>query len=157
MEIAASPRFVAAADWTHGVDADVLAQFGAGLRRDYRHTIERFLALEAIGSEHAQAELRELKAHVFERGEPAARVLEDGLRILATSDLRARLRSLRCRACGLPAARSFDSTCGDALGQRAKSGKAIYGISFGTCAVSQACAGEVADAILAFASATACR
>lgn len=95
VEIAASPRFVLAADWPHGVASDVFAQFGAGLERDYRGTIERFLALEALGSDHAQAELRELRAHVFERGEPTLAALQDGLRVLDASDLRSRLPQLR--------------------------------------------------------------
>ena len=94
VEIAASPRFVLAPDWPHGVAADVFAQFGAGLQRDYRGTIERFLALEALGSDHAQAELRELRAHVFERGEPSMAALQDGLRVLDSTDLRARLPQL---------------------------------------------------------------
>jgi pimeloyl-[acyl-carrier protein] methyl ester esterase len=94
VEIAASPRFVAAPDWPHAIDADVLVQFGAGLRQNYRQTIERFLALEAMGSNQAQDQLRELKARVFERGEPTAQALEDGLRLLASGDFRARLAQL---------------------------------------------------------------
>jgi len=89
--IASSPRFVAGGDWPLGVAANVLAGFSAGLGQDYRGTIERFLALEAMGSEHVRSELRELKAHVFERGEPAASALERGLDILQTADLRAAL------------------------------------------------------------------
>ncbi|MHB8448420.1 MAG: pimeloyl-ACP methyl ester esterase BioH [Rudaea sp.] len=92
--IAASPRFVAAPDWPHGVALEVFAQFDAGLRSDYRATIERFLALEAIGADNARAELRDMKAHVFERGEPAVAALEQGLKVLETADLRLRLRDL---------------------------------------------------------------
>ena len=92
--IAASPRFVAAPDWPHGVAPEVFAQFDAGLRRDYRATIERFLALEAIGSDDAQAELRDLKAQVFARGDPAVAALECGMQALQTTDLRARIREL---------------------------------------------------------------
>jgi len=92
--VAASPRFVLAPDWPHGVAHALFAEFGAGLTRDYRATIERFLALEALGSDHAQAELRELKTHVFERGEPALAALQDGLRLLEATDLRARLPQL---------------------------------------------------------------
>lgn len=94
VEIAASPRFVLGPDWAHGVSPDIFAQFGAGLHRDYRGTIERFLALEALGSDHAQAELRDLKAHVFDRGEPSLAALEQGLHTLDTTDLRARLGDL---------------------------------------------------------------
>lgn len=92
--IAASPRFVSARDWPHGVAPDVFTQFESGLRRDYRATIERFLALEAIGSDDAQAELRELKTHVFERGEPAVTALECGMQVLETADVRARIGEL---------------------------------------------------------------
>jgi pimeloyl-[acyl-carrier protein] methyl ester esterase len=93
--IAASPRFVAAPDWPHGVALEVFEQFDAGLRRDYRATIERFLALEALGSEHTQACLHELRAHVFERGEPALAALQQGLQVLETTDLRARVAELK--------------------------------------------------------------
>lgn len=92
--LAASPCFVAAPDWPHGVPLDVFAQFDAGLRHDYRATIERFLALEALGSDDAQAELRALRTHVFERGEPALAALEQGLHVLETADLRTRLCEL---------------------------------------------------------------
>lgn len=89
--IASSPRFVGGDDWPLGVAAHVLAEFSAGLAHDYRGTIERFLALETMGSTHARSELRELKAQVFERGEPEAVALERGLHILRTADLRAEL------------------------------------------------------------------
>lgn len=94
VQIATSPRFVAAPDWPHGVSFEVFGQFDAGLRQNYRATIERFLALEAMGSDDAQAELRNLKSLVFARGEPAVGALECGMRILETADLRGRLHEL---------------------------------------------------------------
>lgn len=92
--IAASPRFVRGPDWPDGVAPEVFAQFAAGLDNDYRATIERFLALESLGSPHAQSELRELKVQVFARGEPAPSVLHDGLATLDAVDLRAELEQL---------------------------------------------------------------
>ena len=92
--IAASPRFVRGPDWPDGVPPEVFAQFAEGLDRDYRATIERFLALETLGSPHAQSELRELRAQVFARGEPAASVLHEGLATLDATDLRADLARL---------------------------------------------------------------
>ena len=92
--ISSSPRFVVGDDWPRGVAANVLAEFGAGLERDYRGTIERFLALEALGSEHAQSELRDLKAQVFARGEPSMSALEQGMHILETVDLRAEVANI---------------------------------------------------------------
>lgn len=92
--LCASPRFVAGDDWPQGVDPAVFRQFGEGLARDYRATIDGFLALEAYGSDHMRQELRSLRQHVFDRGEPATHVLHDGLRILDEADLRARLPAL---------------------------------------------------------------
>lgn len=92
--VCASPRFVRGEDWPHAVERDVFVQFESGLRSDYRGTIDRFLALEAHGSDRMREELRTLRAHVFERGEPAPHVLEDGLHVLETLDLRTQLPEL---------------------------------------------------------------
>ena len=94
VQIATSPRFVSAPDWPHGVPVEVFTEFGRGLLGDYRGTIERFLALETLGSARAQDELRELKAHVFERGDPVLEVLEHALTVMQTTDLRENLRQL---------------------------------------------------------------
>lgn len=87
--IASSPRFVSAPDWPHGVTANVFAEFGVELRPRHRHAVERFLALQTMGSAHAQTQLRDLKKHVFERGDPNIDALADGLRALDAGDLRA--------------------------------------------------------------------
>jgi pimeloyl-[acyl-carrier protein] methyl ester esterase len=93
--ISSSPRFVVSDDWTFGVQPSVFAEFGAGLAGDYRGTIERFLALETLGSDHARAELRALKADVFAHGEPTMSALTEGLRVLDATDLRADLSRIR--------------------------------------------------------------
>lgn len=92
--IAATPRFVRGPDWPHAVEVEVFTQFGEALRRDYRGTLERFLALDTIGSEHARAELRTLKDTLYARGEPAPEALQQGLRLLEDTDLRAQLALL---------------------------------------------------------------
>jgi len=92
--LASSPRFVAAPDWPNGVAATVFGEFASELRARYRHAIERFLALETLGSPHAQAQLRELKQLVFARGEPSVEALCDGLAALNASDLRDALAGL---------------------------------------------------------------
>jgi pimeloyl-[acyl-carrier protein] methyl ester esterase len=98
--LCASPRFVrgdgsdGAEPWRHGVSAEIFRDFAGGLRSDYRATLERFVALEAFGSDHARDELRMLREDLFVRGEPAPRVLADGLQLLETCDLRAVLPSL---------------------------------------------------------------
>ena len=94
VQIASSPRFVRAADWPHAVPAAIFREFGSNLVASFRPAIERFLALETLGSAHAQDELRELKAHVYERGEPSEQALHEGLDLLDRCDFRAQLSAL---------------------------------------------------------------
>jgi len=93
--IASSPRFVTDEGWPHGVNPSLFGDFGQALGRDFRGTLEGFLALEALGSSYAQDELRSLKAQAFERGEPSARALQEGLVLLDRLDLRDQLPQLR--------------------------------------------------------------
>jgi pimeloyl-[acyl-carrier protein] methyl ester esterase len=93
--VASSPRFVVGEDWSHGVGAGLFRDFGDALAQDFRGTLDGFLALEALGSAHAQEELRSLRTHAFERGEPAQRALLEGLALLDRLDLRDELPMLR--------------------------------------------------------------
>jgi len=93
--LCASPRFVRGEDWRFGVSADIFRDFAAGLRDDYRGTLDLFVALEAFGSEHAKDEIRALRGELFARGEPTAAVLADGLELLETADLRGALPGLQ--------------------------------------------------------------
>lgn len=90
----ASPRFVRESDWPHGVSPEVFDGFAAGLRDDPAGTLDRFIALEAIGSDHARDDIRLLRQAVAERGHPSARVLAEGLQLLKTADLRPMLAEL---------------------------------------------------------------
>ena len=92
--VAATPRFVAAPDWPHAQPRAVVDRFGAALVGDFRKTVQDFLALQARGDEHARVQVRALKSRLFERGEPDARALADGLDILRDTDLRDELDAL---------------------------------------------------------------
>lgn len=96
--LCSSPRFVRDAagegNWRYGMSAEIFQDFADGLRQDWRGTLERFIALEAFGSDHAKEELRTLRDGLFARGEPAAGVLADGLRLLQEADLRPALPGL---------------------------------------------------------------
>ncbi len=93
--LCATPTFVVADDWPHGMPVDVFRGFAEGLGEDWRGTIERFLALEAFGSDHMREELRMLREAVLVHGAPSPRVLAEGLRLLEETDLRAALPLLR--------------------------------------------------------------
>lgn len=92
--LCAPPRFMRGADWPQGMEPSVFHAFAGGLARDYRATIDRFLVLEAQGSDHGQSELALLRAQVFAQGEPAPGALEAGLALLRNTDLRAGLPAL---------------------------------------------------------------
>ena len=92
--LCATPKFVVAEDWPHGMPATVFHGFAEGLRLDWRATIDRFIALEAFGSDHMREELKMLRDAVLERGEPATHVLAEGLQALERSDLRDLLPAL---------------------------------------------------------------
>lgn len=92
--LCATPKFVRSDDWLQGMPVEVFRSFADGLRDDWRGTLERFIALEAFGSDHARDELRMLQHDLFARGEPAPHVLADGLTLLESSDLRASLQTL---------------------------------------------------------------
>lgn len=91
-----TPCFVQQLDWPHGIALPVLRHFAEELCQDYRAVLKRFIALEVHGSQHASTQLRQLKALLFQHGEPEVTALEDGLAILEASDLRAELAKITC-------------------------------------------------------------
>jgi pimeloyl-[acyl-carrier protein] methyl ester esterase len=93
--LASSPRFVTGDDWPHGVKPTLFRDFGDALSKDFRGTLDGFLALEALGSASAQEELRALRRQAFERGEPAPQALLRGLELLDAFDARDELPRLR--------------------------------------------------------------
>jgi pimeloyl-[acyl-carrier protein] methyl ester esterase len=92
--VCATPKFVRDASWPDGSEATLVRQLATDLETDYHATLERFLALEAMGSADPRAELRELRKLVFSRGEPDLRVLQEGIGILEHADRRAALPDL---------------------------------------------------------------
>lgn len=83
-----TPCFVTRPDWPHAMAATTLRQFGDELAVSYRLTLQRFLALQVHGSEHARAVRAQLRDELFARGEPSRAVLHDALELLAGTDLR---------------------------------------------------------------------
>lgn len=85
--VASSPSFVQESDWP-GIKPDVLALFQTQLSQDFAKTLERFLAIQALGSESAKADIKALHAMLKERPMPAPQALKLGLNFLETVDLR---------------------------------------------------------------------
>ncbi|HEY9132840.1 MAG TPA: pimeloyl-ACP methyl ester esterase BioH [Dyella sp.] len=92
--LCSTPKFSRGADWPYGSEPTLVRQLATDLETDYHATIERFLALEAMGSPDPRGELRHLRSLVFARGEPDLRILQEGIRILDRTDLRGDIPSL---------------------------------------------------------------
>ena len=96
--LAATPRFVRAADWQVAVPEGTLGQFHDGLLADCAGTLERFLALQVRGAEDARGVLRRLRAGVAGRPAPDPAALETGLGFLREEHLRGPLPDIRAPA-----------------------------------------------------------
>ena len=91
--VASSPCFSAQETWP-GIKPDVLAGFQQQLSDDFQRTVERFLALQTMGTETARQDARALKQVVLSLPMPDVEVLNGGLEILKTVDLREPLAAL---------------------------------------------------------------
>ncbi|MGC6389134.1 pimeloyl-ACP methyl ester esterase BioH [Ewingella sp. S1.OA.A_B6] len=85
--VASSPCFAAQDDWP-GIRPEVLQAFEHQLSEDFQRTVERFLALQTLGSDSARQDARMLKAVVLDQPMPSVAVLNGGLEILRRVDLR---------------------------------------------------------------------
>lgn len=90
---AASPCFLAAQDWP-GMQAKVLAQFAAALSDNIALTIQRFLAIQAMGSEHARTDIQQLRQTIAAYPLPEPAAVQGALTLLAEQDLRSWLPTL---------------------------------------------------------------
>ena len=150
--LAASPRFVRGEDWAAGMDASVFHGFASELGRDYRGTLDRFLMLEAQGSDHVREELRLLRTEVFAHGEPAPGVLRDGLGLLEHSDLRDALPALAMPSLWIAGRRDrLVSPAAMRAAADAAPRSRFVQVESGGHAPFLTHADEVADALLAFA------
>lgn len=85
--LASSPCFLADDNWP-GIAPRVLSGFQQMLQGDFMQTIERFLAIQAMGSQHAREDIRQLRHWLAERPQPNPHALHAGLKLLAEVDQR---------------------------------------------------------------------
>lgn len=93
ISVASSPCFTAGADWP-GIKPETLSGFQQQLSDDFQRTVERFIALQTLGSETARQDARQLKNVVLSLPAPDIAVLNGGLEILRTVDLRTEMTAL---------------------------------------------------------------
>ncbi|MEI8594438.1 pimeloyl-ACP methyl ester esterase BioH [Photobacterium sp. Hal280] len=92
--VASSPRFAAMDSW-RGIQPQVLSDFQQQLSDDFSLTVERFMALQAMGSPSARQDIKLLKQAVLSRPQPSPDALAAGLEMLAEVDLRRQLAQIQ--------------------------------------------------------------
>lgn len=92
--VGTTPRFVAGPDWPHGLDADTVDAFRNGFDNSPSATLQRFVALQALGDARRREVTDQLKAALSATQPPVHASLAAGLRILVEADLRADVAAL---------------------------------------------------------------
>ena len=93
--IAATPCFMQRGDWPSATEKSVLRQFTQALKRDRTGVLLRFVSLQTLGDVHAAKVAHRLRSVLFSRAVPPVSVLEHGLEILRTTDMRDQLGAIR--------------------------------------------------------------
>ncbi len=86
--VAATPCFQQRTDWPHGLSTADVEAFSSGVASDWRTTLNRFLSLQARGSEDARHLIAQLRAELAAGVDPSPETLAAGMRLLAETDLR---------------------------------------------------------------------
>ncbi|WP_440054341.1 pimeloyl-ACP methyl ester esterase BioH [Pseudoalteromonas sp. T1lg65] len=92
--VSSSPAFCAQQSWP-GIDPTVLANFEQQLQKDSEKTIERFLAIQAMGSEHARDDVKQLKRLLASQPKSDPDALAGGLKILKSVSLKDEFASIK--------------------------------------------------------------
>lgn len=105
--VASSPKFAAEdaaedKDQWPGILPHILETFKNQLQSTYSKTLDRFMAIQAMGSKSARSDIATIRDAVSVYPEPHHHALEKGLDILQNIDLRAELAGL-----GIPTVRMY--------------------------------------------------
>jgi pimeloyl-[acyl-carrier protein] methyl ester esterase len=85
--LATSPCFMAREDWP-GIQPKILTTFQSQLAHDYQTTVQRFMAIQAMGAPNAKADIQAIKQAISAYPAPCEASLQQGLVLLETVDLR---------------------------------------------------------------------
>lgn len=91
--VASTPCFVEQDLWK-GIKPQVLQQFVAQLSEDREKTVERFLAIQAMGSATVRQDVKQLKQALNAYPKASEAALAGGLQILKSTDLRQAMTQL---------------------------------------------------------------
>ena len=91
--ICSSPKFSKSTDWP-GIEPKVLDSFTQQLELDFSKTLERFLAIQAMGSINARQDAKTIKQVVQQYPPPSSVALAAGLDMLQNIDLREQFKTI---------------------------------------------------------------
>jgi pimeloyl-[acyl-carrier protein] methyl ester esterase len=90
----ATPCFIATSGWSHGITQPALQQVSDELTQDYSRALNRFLQLQLKNTTDARTTVRAIRDLLANEPPPRAVALQQGLRLLAHTDLRDRLDAI---------------------------------------------------------------
>lgn len=91
--ICSSPKFSQGENWP-GIAPQVSQMFSEQLTHDFSKTLDRFLAIQAMGSKSARQDVKKIKRAIEQYPTPSPIALAEGLSLLDSCDLRAELTNL---------------------------------------------------------------
>lgn len=94
--LAATPCFVKMADWSSAMEASIFNAFATNLDDNQTETLQRFLLLQARGSQHSRDTIRQLSQQLAIDNPPVSQALQAGLQLLINSDMRPQFSALSC-------------------------------------------------------------
>ncbi len=92
--MAATPCFVQKDDWSCTMDAMIFKQFADNLNVNQTETLQRFLLLQARGSDHSRNTIRQLGEQLAIENPPGSDALQAGLKLLIETDMRKQFSDL---------------------------------------------------------------
>jgi len=94
--LSATPCFVKNETWYCAMDTNIFKAFADNLNEHQADTLQRFLLLQARGSQHSRDTIRQLSEQLTVANPPEAEALQEGLKLLIDVDLRNALARLQC-------------------------------------------------------------
>lgn len=94
--LSATPRFVQAENWSCAMKAQIFEDFYDNLNENQADTLQRFLLLQARGSDHSRDTIRQLGQQLAIENPPKLAGLQAGLKLLINTDMRKQLSTLHC-------------------------------------------------------------
>ena len=93
--VATTPRFIKSREWEHGMEEMVFNSFALNLARDCSSSLYRFSSLVAQGDVNAKRIVAEIRRQLYSNELPEMDSLRAGLDILAETDLRGVVNSIK--------------------------------------------------------------